>query len=612
MDRLRQILRILIFALPVGSSSVQAALVNFTLIGNLVSADAGNDFGLSLSDSITVSGIFDDNGLTGVGSESIVFSASSGNNLGIAAGVMNFTQMDDVNYSLGSSPRLSFLDGSFNGFTFSTEFGTLGYFTSVGLSFDSGDDNFNQNYVTGTWGSYSVSAANYRQAADSALIWLKLQQKIDGHWGIDIETAPLSTSASVVALRAHNDLSSSYFEGLTWLENHAAPSTDYKARRILALVPHEDNIQRDLNYLLSSQQTGVTGNRGWGVTSLYDGAPIDSALVLQAYSSLGITTNVQEVLDYLKATQLGGTDNGWSLGLETTSEPVITAHVVRALIKYNGFDPSLNAPISNAISTLISSVNSNSPALVKAHTALTLLKNDSSSSEAVILLNSLVNTQLGNGSWDNDAYITGIVLQAFAAAMGSDLSSMGNTAFIPATELRSSINTVLNKNQMDVLTVGEMKDVTALSLAGLGITDITGLELTENLTYLDISNNQIQDLSPLAGLTNLSQVFLDGNPLSDAFDVDGDGFSDLSELTNGSDPLAFNYADGDINEDGVVNAADLILAHRMVVGLMTPTTVQLSHADVAPLVGGNPQPNGSFNLGDLIVIQRKALGQINF
>jgi hypothetical protein len=38
----------------------------------------------------------------------------------------------------------------------------------------------------------------------------------------------------------------------------------------------------------------------------------------------------------------------------------------------------------------------------------------------------------------------------------------------------------------------------------------------------------------------------------------------------------------------------------------------MQHGDVAPLVNGSPDPDGQFNAGDLLVIQRKALGEVDF
>ena len=70
--------------------------------------------------------------------------------------------------------------------------------------------------------------------------------------------------------------------------------------------------------------------------------------------------------------------------------------------------------------------------------------------------------------------------------------------------------------------------------------------------------------------------------------------------------------DGDLNGDGLVNAADALLSIRILMGQLTPTQDQIYHGDVAPLVNGIPAPDGLFMLSDALVIQRKALGLISF
>ena len=71
-------------------------------------------------------------------------------------------------------------------------------------------------------------------------------------------------------------------------------------------------------------------------------------------------------------------------------------------------------------------------------------------------------------------------------------------------------------------------------------------------------------------------------------------------------------ADGDINLDGEVNVADILLGLQVLNDAATLSPEQFIHGDVAPLVGGVPDPDGLFTLGDLLVIERKALGVINF
>ena len=70
--------------------------------------------------------------------------------------------------------------------------------------------------------------------------------------------------------------------------------------------------------------------------------------------------------------------------------------------------------------------------------------------------------------------------------------------------------------------------------------------------------------------------------------------------------------DGDVNTDGNVNAADVLLAIQVALGSRYPTLEQSGHGDVAPLVAGVPDPDGLFDLRDVMVITRKALGLISF
>jgi len=70
--------------------------------------------------------------------------------------------------------------------------------------------------------------------------------------------------------------------------------------------------------------------------------------------------------------------------------------------------------------------------------------------------------------------------------------------------------------------------------------------------------------------------------------------------------------DGDVNADGNVNAADILLAVQVALGSRNPTPEQLGHGDVAPLVDGVPDPDGLFDLRDVMVITSKAQGLISF
>lgn len=66
---------------------------------------------------------------------------------------------------------------------------------------------------------------------------------------------------------------------------------------------------------------------------------------------------------------------------------------------------------------------------------------------------------------------------------------------------------------------------------------------------------------------------------------------------------------GDINENGVVDAGDVVLATRFMYGLMTPTLQQMARADIMPVdMQGNPAPDGAISLADILRLQQIAIG----
>ena len=87
-------------------------------------------------------------------------------------------------------------------------------------------------------------------------------------------------------------------------------------------------------------------------------------------------------------------------------------------------------------------------------------------------------------------------------------------------------------------------------------------------------------------------------------------------MNAGTNPLDINSipiaSDGDLNNDGIVNIQDVLLGQQILTGLISLTADSLSHGDVAPLISGTHAPDGFFNVVDLLIIQRKAMGLINF
>ena len=95
----------------------------------------------------------------------------------------------------------------------------------------------------------------------------------------------------------------------------------------------------------------------------------------------------------------------------------------------------------------------------------------------------------------------------------------GTGVYIPDMNLRAAIAGVLEKSIDEPITIKEMESFRKLDLvseltSSKKIKDLTGLEYAINLEILWISNNEVSDLSPLAGLTKMIQMSMEHNPIT--------------------------------------------------------------------------------------------------
>ena len=110
---------------------------------------------------------------------------------------------------------------------------------------------------------------------------------------------------------------------------------------------------------------------------------------------------------------------------------------------------------------------------------------------------------------------------------------------IPDPNLRSIIETVLNKPVGDPIAPVEMETLTELDAKNANITDLTGLEFAINLTDLRLYDNVISNIEQLANLTKLTKLSIGNNSISDISAVAG-----LTEL---EDLRLYNNAVSDIS-----------------------------------------------------------------
>ena len=103
---------------------------------------------------------------------------------------------------------------------------------------------------------------------------------------------------------------------------------------------------------------------------------------------------------------------------------------------------------------------------------------------------------------------------------------------IPDPNLRAAIAEQLGKSLNARITVEEMEGLVSLNAENRGIRDLTGIQYATNLSELFLRDNQISNLSTIAGLIELRRLRLDSNPVSDLFPLRG-----LKNLTE----LGFNH-----------------------------------------------------------------------
>ena len=189
----------------------------------------------------------------------------------------------------------------------------------------------------------------------------------------------------------------------------------------------------------------------------------------------------------------------------------------------------------------------------------------------------------------------------------------GDAVNIPDPNLRAAIETALGKASGATITAAEMATLTEFSAPNSNIRVLAGLEFATHLTVLDLGFNSVSDISPVAGLTNLTSLNLGarnlGNSLSDISPVAGltnltrlylhrNSLSDISPvagLTNLTVLDLYGTSLSDISPvAGLTNLTSLnlrrnsILDISPVAGLTNLTSLNLdgnSISDTSPVAG---------------------------
>ncbi len=180
------------------------------------------------------------------------------------------------------------------------------------------------------------------------------------------------------------------------------------------------------------------------------------------------------------------------------------------------------------------------------------------------------------------------VISPFPVASSSNLDDI-----VPDENLRAALRDKLNQPYGD-LYVTDLQSITSMDVSDRGISDITGLEFCTNLGRIDLSNNSIMSLAPLALMhhpltgTSLREVNLANNLISD--------ITPLRELTqieilnlsgNRIDDLSAFYRDGGSHRVRVLNLSGNEISDVSQLGSLSEISILILAdnliADISPL-----------------------------
>ena len=201
---------------------------------------------------------------------------------------------------------------------------------------------------------------------------------------------------------------------------------------------------------------------------------------------------------------------------------------------------------------------------------------------------------------------------------------------IPDTNLRTVVETALGKADGDPITPSEIAALMSLEEPEAGVRNLTGLEHATNLTYLDFWKSSVSDISPVAGLTNLTHLgFAANNAISDvsalvgltnltALWVNGNSISDISPLAGLTKLTRLGLSNNSISDisalAGLTNLTLLKLNHNSILNISSLANLtNLRRLDLYVNMISDPSPVAgltdltSLNLAENLISDVSAL-----
>lgn len=489
--------------------------------------------------------------------------------------------------------------------------------------------------------AWPVSLVEIDAARVKGLAYLFQSQKGDGSWSAN-NSLKVQTTATVLEALIHAGIKTgeTYGAASAWLANAETASVDSTARKIAALAGTGMNMKPYAQALLTARS--ASDRQAWGAYPQYGVSFPDTPLGIEAvrlsgysYANQSAELSKAVACEILPSQRAEASGKGWSyMPRITTGETInmsasallptaITLLEVAKLsnannwtslycqgigtynlatvlddgVTYlltkkntdNGFgENGVSTPMQTALAYLaIQAVNAAHPSLAPAQDYLLIGAGQQST----------------DGSWNGDPLSTALTLKTLPALSPNTLTDTDHDGVPDEIELAlNNGSSSTSADGRDALAPGN----------GQSLPGVNSPLLAASLRYLH-PMNPLQ-LSPAGA----SSYAITNGTLPPGIAMDGTGilsgtptqigtFSFSYSAANGTAALAqlvVSPPDGDLNDDGQVDVADIALLERIELGLTTATPLQQVSADVSP----TGAPDNVIDLADLQRLKRMALG----
>lgn len=481
------------------------------------------------------------------------------------------------------------------------------------------------------WGATQPQIDNARARG---LWWLFAHQGGEGTWGSAPNTTVADTATALDALANAGIRGPLFSRGYSWLANAEASSADSLARQIASVR----GAGGDTSRLVSKLTSGRNSLRGWGAYHRYDTSYPDTALAVtvlapvSGYVTADIQAGVCQILVGKRA------DNGWSYSKAAfpnaaNSSIVPTVYNMQALdaartsrglansLPCSGTSYNMTTVLDNAATWLLTQRNPDngfgaggvSSVIETALVYQALAKFRPADPATGTAFDYLLGRQnAADGSWNGDAFQTALVMKLLPVPTAPLADTDGDG--VP-----DEVETPMGTNPLVAdgrgLAGGNGQGVAGLTLPlQLGQEVVVGEPFNYTLSVSGGTppyawNVVVGSLPPGLVLGSTTGT-ISGTPTATGRYAFTYAATDAAQTSSQAVGLITVYAappsvaTGDINGDGVVDAADVALVERMALGLMVPTPTQKQRADVSPA----GSPDGVIDASDVARIRLKALG----